>query len=404
MDICRWCSADLANPVLDFGCQPIAHDFARSRDATGEFRHRLALHLCKQCGLLQISQPVPQEVLYDNYVCLSQWKVNPHLNQLWEQVALLPGLDPATDLVVEAGCNDGGFLLGLRERGFQRLAGIEPARDVEAIARQSGLDTIRDFLCDASAESLLASRGKCRLFVSRHVLEHVQDLHSFLSSLQRILAPEAHVLIEVPNFEFNLRWLDYGGVWEQHVNYFTASSLTRLLAAYGIRVDKTETATFSGEALIVWGRFEGVTSETNDVHLAEVIRMVQRFSDSWPAFQTMLLEEVKRLRKVHGPIAVYGAGCRACSLINFTGIGELLDFAVDDQPEKQGLFLPGSRLEIRPSAALIEDGIQVCLLAVNSENEERVIQRNQSFVDRGGPFLSLHPPSSRLIEPWRAMV
>ena len=97
---------------------------------------------------------------------------------------------------------------------------------------------------------------------------------------------------------------------------------------------------------------------------------------------------------------LYGAGCRACSLVNFTGIGPFLTCAVDDQVEKQDRFIPGARLPIRPSSQLYDSGADLCLLAVNSENEDAVIRRHARFEAAGGTFASVHPPSSRLLPVW----
>ncbi len=54
-----------------------------------------------------------------------------------------------------------------------------------------------------------------------------------------------------------------------------------------------------------------------------------------------------------------------------------------------------------PSDALVNEGIGLCLLGVNAENEEKVINRHQSFVARRGQFVSMHPPSPRLPAFWK---
>jgi SAM-dependent methyltransferase len=387
---------------LDLGSHPVAHHFLNDRNAPGEFRHPVALHFCEGCGLLQITDPIPQEVLYKDYICLSEWKATPHIGQLWDRIMQLP-LDCESDLVVEAGCNDGSFLRGLRERGYRRLVGVEPAGDVERLARESGLTTIHDFFSTAIADSIVSRWGKCKLFVARHVLEHVQSLVEFLNAMQCFMAPGGYVLIEVPDFDFCLDWLDYGGIWEEHVNYFTAGSLSCLLESYGIRIERIEKVKFSGQAVILWGRFEETPIANGKEFLDDLTMRARRFHESWFRFREMLNQELERLRRRAGPLAVYGAGCRTCSLINFAGIGRYFELAIDDQPEKQQLFLPGNRLEIQPNRALLEEGIRFCLLGVNAENEERVIARNEAFLKAGGQFASLHPPSPRLIECWRQM-
>ena len=74
--------------------------------------------------------------------------------------------------------------------------------------------------------------------------------------------------------------------------------------------------------------------------------------------------------------------------------------AVDDQPQKQGKYMPGSGLPVLSSDALREGSVNLCLLAVNAENEEKVVGKHQAYLEQGGEFVSVHPPSGRLPAFW----
>ncbi|MDD5629644.1 MAG: SAM-dependent methyltransferase, partial [Elusimicrobia bacterium] len=68
-----------------------------------------------------------------------------------------------------------------------------------------------------------------------------------------------------------------------------------------------------------------------------------------------------------------------------------------DDPRKQGLHMPGSRLPIRASSRLAADGISLCLLGLNPDHEGRVLASNRAFLDQGGEFASIYPCSSRAL-------
>jgi hypothetical protein len=72
---------------------------------------------------------------------------------------------------------------------------------------------------------------------------------------------------------------------------------------------------------------------------------------------------------------------------------EHIEFIVDDNPQKRGLFLPGSGLPIVGSDALISEDIKLCLLSVHPQAEDRVIENNQGFTEHGGAFASMFPRS-----------
>jgi len=57
------------------------------------------------------------------------------------------------------------------------------------------------------------------------------------------------------------------------------------------------------------------------------------------------------------------------------------------------LFMPGSHLPIYETKALLERDIKLCLLSVNAETEDRVIQKNHAFTQAGGTFHSIFPAS-----------
>ena len=77
--------------------------------------------------------------------------------------------------------------------------------------------------------------------------------------------------------------------------------------------------------------------------------------------------------------------------INLMEIGENVEFVVDDDPNKQGLYMPGSLLPICDSTSLTERSIGLCLLALSPDSEREVIRKNGAFLEAGGRFASIFP-------------
>ena len=125
-----------------------------------------------------------------------------------------------------------------------------------------------------------------------------------------------------------------------------------------------------------------------------------RYAREWPSFKTEIGDYLRAHRSSGREVAFYGGGCRSSSLINFAELTPEIDLIVDDQEEKQGLYMPGSRIQILPSDVLSERDPGICLLSVNAENEEKVLARHRAFTDRGGLFESVHPPSKSLPSFW----
>ena len=70
------------------------------------------------------------------------------------------------------------------------------------------------------------------------------------------------------------------------------------------------------------------------------------------ALLAFLIDAKQRGKSVAG----YGAPGKGNTLLNYCGIrSDLLDYTVDRNPYKQGRFLPGTHIPIRPPEALEED-------------------------------------------------
>ena len=60
---------------------------------------------------------------------------------------------------------------------------------------------------------------------------------------------------------------------------------------------------------------------------------------------------------------------------------------IDDAPEKQGRFLPGSGLPILPATALVSREIGLCVSMINPDITRRIAEREREYAERDGRFL-----------------
>lgn len=400
MTRCSLCGRVEVEVLIDFGSHPIAHRYLDSRDED-EYTHPVKLGFCHACGLSQLVDPVPPEHLYTQYNWLSAWKWNPHLSELLDTVEQLPGLTKSSR-ILEIGSNDGSFLDELRARGFDHLVGLEPADDACAAAAERGLETIQGYFTAETGRAIVAKHGFPDLVIARHVLEHVADLPDFGAALTAVLRPGANVLIEVPDFEFNQETLDYTAPWEEHVNQFTAETLKRYLERLGVVVDGCDSVEFNGKALVARGRFADSAGDDGSPPSRRLRERAFAYRDAWPAFAASIDEYLASLNESGKRIGIYGIGRRAIILINVCGLGQYIEFAMDDQAERQGKYVPGARLPVVASAELDAGKLDICLLGVNAENEERLMAKHAAFAEAGGKFVSILPPSPRLPEFWLA--
>ena len=64
---CNACNGSSFQEVLNLGKTPIAHRYLHENPPNKEYTHLLAISLCRDCGLIQILNPIPPEELYKDY-------------------------------------------------------------------------------------------------------------------------------------------------------------------------------------------------------------------------------------------------------------------------------------------------------------------------------------------------
>lgn len=391
MNRCALCNKQSVETILDFGPQPVCNRFLAPTDRE-EFSHPLVLGYCPSCDLAQLVNPVPAQELLPAYDWISYNEPEAHLDQL---VALLSGLPGITTAAILGGVSfkDDSTLLRLERLGFQHNWRIDQGAELGITARGAGVESVQDRLVPETAQRIASARGRADILIARHILEHAHDLAAFMSSLKELAAPDGYIVIEVPDCARAFRNHDITTVWEEHPIYFTPESLRRVVEMSGFRVVNFLSYPYAFEdSLVAIVQANGAASQQASSLPARQETM-QAYATAFPGMRQRMGDFLAEFTRDQGPVALFGAGHLACTYVNLLGIGSRLSFIVDDNPQKQGLSLPGSRLPILGSQALMEQGIKLCLLSLSPELEEKVIAKNHAFVESGGIFASIFPES-----------
>jgi SAM-dependent methyltransferase len=391
---CRLCGRQDLSVLIDLGNQPIAHRLLEQPE--NEFTHPLKVHFCDSCGLGQIIDPIAPEILYKGYnYCFSSWKPEPHR----EKELSLICAQKEHGKIFEIGCNDGLFLEQLKARGKTVCVGLEPNSFAAQIARDTrGLPVYETFLDEATCENALKQYGKFDMVISRQVLEHVSDIELFFKCIDMLLGENGMIFIDVPNVGPGLTVGDCTIVWEEHVNYFTENVLLQVFDRFGFTAVISDKFNYSGGTLAVLARRKTASDQflpTRDFHTC-----AKTFSERVGVYGSRLASTLNKAKDYFDQIVIYGVGCRACTMINGLRLDKIIDFAVDDQPERQSKLMPGSKLTIKSPKILVNAGSKsLVLLAVNQENEEKVRARTLEMC-KGSKvtFLSVFGPSEINVE------
>ena len=289
------------------------------------------------------------------------------------------------------GSNDGYLLDLVRKAGHLNVLGVEPARDCADLANKRGIKTINTYMNPDSAEYIRANCELPIVIICRHVLEHIQDVDPFLESIRSLMDDRTILILELPSFDVIAEKGDFCSIWEQHVNFFSTSTITKLLNRHGFVVKTEHLFPFAGGSMLHYVmRGEGEDNPENVDSLA--LKFKEKVQENIEQTRNTL----RQLHDAGNRIVAYGAGARGSCFINLAKIGSFLDYVIDDNPQKTGLYLSGSNLSIVGSNRLYEDIPDYCMVVFNSkENEAHVMELHRRYVEMGGCFIEIFPGDFR---------
>lgn len=394
MTRCRACLAASPHVFLPMGDHPPANSFVRSEDVLKEQPvYPLDTQVCLECGLIEVEDQVP-EGFFEHYLYVPSGATLMHTH--FGELAAILEKQAGGGLVVDIGCNDGLLLSACNKLGC-RTIGVDPAANLAEIAATRGVEVdVGYFTADAGAR-LADKYGKASVIVTTNTFNHIGDLHDFMAGVVRWLAEDGTFVIEVPWAKNLLAGNEFDTVYHEHVSEFSLLSLAKLGAFFGLDVvDVHRLGVHGGSMRVFLKRASTGTKATPAVAemLAEerdagmlAVETYAAFADRVEQVRGELIGMLAELKRAGKTIAGYGAPAKGNTLLNYFRIGpETLDYLVDKNALKQGLYSPGMKIPIRSLDALEEERPDVLLvLAWNFFDEIRLQQSD--FAAHGGQFL-----------------
>lgn len=396
---CRSCGAGGLSVILSLGRLPLANALLTAdRLDRPEHTYPLDWAFCPRCALVQITETVPPEQLFREYVYFSSFSdtMLRHVRALVEQLILARRLN-SRSLVVEIASNDGYLLQYYKQAGVPVL-GVEPADNVARVAEEErGIPTLCAFFGEGLALDLSRQGRRADVIHAHNVLAHVADLNGFVGGIRHLLKDDGVAVVEVPHVLDMVERCEFDTIYHEHLCYFSLTALDRLFRRHGLHVREVERVPVHGGSLRLFLVPDAAAghpaASVADLLALEARRGLDRpegyrdFADRVARLRSSLRDLLGALRQEGKRLAGYGAAAKAAVLLNYCGLGrETLDFVADRSPYKQGRFLPGVRLPIvSPDRLLVEIPDYVLLLSWNLAEE--VLAQQEEYRRRGGRFI-----------------
>ncbi len=327
----------------------------------------IQLAFCRGCGLMTNQAFEPERLEY-NQDYENSLHFSPRFQAYAESLAqhLIARYDLRGKDIIEIGCGKGDFLALLCQLGNNRGVGFDRSYVTGRVspAVGGGVRFVQDFFSERYADC------PCDLFCCRQTLEHLTRPTEFLNTIRRTLErhPRTAVFFEVPNGMWTLRDM---GIWDiiyEHCSFFCPESLARLFRRCGFRVREIREA-YDGQFLCLEAALGDAAEDALPKERKELdcmARDVALFGESYRAKVGSWRHTLEQLRQSGKRAVVWGAGSKGVTFLNTFRMCEGLDYVVDINPHKQGMFVPGTGQRIvapdflrdyRPTVVLVMNPI-----------------------------------------------
>ena len=308
---------------------------------------------------------------------------------------------PKGGLVVEIGSND-GTLLRAFDRGAVRVLGVEPARNIAAMANAAGIPTLDEFFDEAIAGEIATKHGRAAAIIGNNVVAHIDDLDGLMNGVTTLLDARGVFVAEFPYLVDLLEKTAYDTIYHEHLSYFSVRSVDDLASRHELRLTDVRRVGVHGGSIRVFISRDGEASPEVKNLLALEEQSGLRSGRPLRAFVQAVQRQRKDLMRVLREIrssrhlAGYGAPAKGNTLLNYCEIDRsVLDFIVDRSPLKHGLLTPGTHIPVEPAERLMASDVrETLLLAWNFADE--ILRQQRFYRDKGGRFI-VPIPTVRII-------
>lgn len=357
---CRHCGAGLELPLIDLGSAPPSNAYLTEQTLKKpEKWYPLRVLVCENCWLVQTEDYAGAEELFDaDYAYFSSFSKTwlEHAERYVIDMALRFFLGPQS-FVIEVAANDGYLLQYMQQRGIPSL-GVEPTASTAKAARAKGLEIVEEFFGVELARKLVAQGKQADLTAANNVLAHVPDINDFVAGFAEILKPQGVATFEFPHLLQLVEQAQFDTIYHEHFSYLSLTAVKQIFEHNGLSIfDVQEIPTHGGSLRVFAQRKDtGVyppSAGVNHMLQRELQAGIKRrefyldLQKNADRIKHELLEFLLSAKKQGKSVMAYGAAAKGNTLLNYAGVrSDLLQSVVDRNPNKQGKYLPGSRIPI----------------------------------------------------------
>lgn len=322
---------------------------------------------CKNCGHGQLKTVIPQDILYGNVyrfrTSKSTWGATKGNHYL------IDFIDKTTEgqhfkQIIEVGCND-AYLLQLLDDRADNLIGIDPVLENDVKGK---IKLIGDFYENTDINV------KGSLVITHQVMEHLEEPKEFLKKLLKTADEETIFVFAFPSLDYILADGRFDQIFHHHLHYFSLHSTMYLLNEIGCKCIAYDwNPNYWGTLLIAFKKSKLKNKLESKIDEKDI-------KDKYNEFKNRMSMTNSYLQSIENDnVYGYGAGLQLPLLNYYVPNINKLKTILDDDPNKDGLYCPGLKPQIKfPKDEMFDENISIVITAINFSRPilKNIIEKN----------------------------
>ena len=379
---CRSCGNANLKRVVSLGYQPLANNLLNKKEEKYE-SYPLEVNYCSICHNCQLSVAVDPKKMFSNYLYTSSTSssfrnhfvkaANNYIKQL--------KLKPKKSYIIDIGSNDGVALKPFKDLGFNKILGIEPAKNLSKLANKNKIKTFNGFL---ESKNIKKIKKNADLILASNVFAHSDNLKEMAECMFKLLSKNGTIIIEVQYLLNTLKDLTFDNIYHEHYNYWSLTSLVNFFKQFDSIIFKAEKIDTHGGSIRIYikkGRKIKIANSVKTLLKEEEVfgikefKTYKTFGEKINRLKENVVKNINKLKEKNKKIIGFGAPAKATTALNFFGISDQIDFIIEDNKLKHNKFIPGVKIPIKDKKNFKEKIALILVLAWNFYDD---IKKNNS--------------------------
>ncbi len=381
---CRSCGNTNLKRVVSLGYQPLANNLLKKQSEKCDL-YPLEVNYCEKCHNCQLSVSVDPKKMFSNYLYTSSTSklFRDHFINATKKYIHELKLNPKKSYIIDVGSNDGVALKPFKDLGFNKILGIEPAKNLAKLSNKNKIKTYNGFL---NKNSLKKIKKNADLILASNVFAHSDNLKEMTQCMLSLLSKKGTIIIEVQYLMNTLKDLTFDNIYHEHYNYWSLTSLVNFFNQFDAKIFKSEKINTHGGSLRIYVKKNKNIKTGNSVKKMlkkeekfgiKKFQTYKKFGEKVYKIRENVRKNIQKLKSKNKLIIGYGAPAKATTALNFYGISNEIDFIVEDNKLKHNKLIPGVKIPIKNKSQIKNKKNTLIVLAWNFYND--IVKNNSKL-------------------------